>query len=584
MNSACALAKSMASLGVLLIGILVGALPCESRAQASGLAEQNYVEAINRSNNVTPFAMDGFGEKINLKDGGVRFEWTDIDIPGNSALPVRLQRVSVIEDDSVVGDLQGFGLGGSFDVPYLSGVFPVTGWQVIGPNPNNRCSAPNAPPNATTNIDASDYWTGNSLHIPGAGNQLMLAQPSNAIPAISDGQEYPWITKEFWRFRCLPATKNGYPGEAFLAVSPNGDKYYFDWVVSTFRNGFSKMYANYGARSDTNLYVVRFLVSRIEDRHGNWVNFTYSNDMLNSVVANDGRYIRVVGMSGGDIAEISSSIGSFKYSYGSPMTVTRPDGSTWQLSSSGYLSMETSEFLPVYMSTPKCPLPDSSTGNFQLSIKSPSGATATYVFSVRRHFRHNIPKICSMFVAQNATFQSYQFLKIPNFSDSFTLISKTVSGPELPTMQWTYEYGIGSDALAFEDNCKKVADSGGVLLGCKSSMQTKIHGPDGQLKTYTFGAMYQVNENQLLEESLGTETETFKVVKYSYVPESEVSNYPFPSFVGSELISLSDHNAVAGLRPVKSTQISLDGRVFTKSTTAFDVFARPTKIIKSSTP
>lgn len=577
-------AKQVMDIAALLLGVLMAVAPNQSKAQASGLAEQKYVEAISRSNNVTPFALDDFGEKINLKDGGARFEWVDIDIPGNSSLPVRLQRSRLIEDARTLSALGGFGLGGSFDVPYLSGVFPSAGWQVNGTIPNNRCSDPKAPPAATANVFASDYWTGNSLHIPGDGEQLMLAQPSSVIPAVTDGQTYPWITKNFWRFRCLATTKNGYPGEAFLALSPTGEKYYFDWVVTKSRGFFSKMYANYGARSSASMYVVRFLVSRIEDRHGNWVNFTYSGDLLDSIVANDGRYIQVTGVSGGNITSVSSSVGNFTYAYSGGTTVTRPDGSTWVLSDTGLPWVDAPDFLPVYMQTPRCPLPDLSAGDYQMSIKAPNGAVASYVFKVKRHFRHNIPKECMMYIGQDGLFQSYQFLKTPNFSDSLTLMSKSISGPGLPAMQWTYEYGIGASPMAFEDVCS--------TTGCGDSMITKIHGPNGQLETYKFGAKYQINENQLLEVAKGKESGTapnvvetiYKRTRYSYVQASEVSSYPFPSLVGYELISASDHDAVAGLRPLKITEIVLDGKTFTNSVSAFDVFARPTQVVKTSTP
>ena len=232
---------------------------CEPALSQTLSAEQSYVDAISRSNNIRPLSTDAFGEKINLKDGDVRFEWTDIDIPGNSNIPIRLQRVLKIEGTTMGGELGGFDLGGSFDVPYLGGVFPVTGWQVNGTLPNNRCSNPAPPPSATNHISASDYWTGNSLHIPGESDELMLAQPSNTIPEISDDQSYPWITKSFWRISCLPQTKNGYPGEGFLAISPNGDKYYFDWVVTKHRYSYSKMYANYGTMDSASLDAVRFL-------------------------------------------------------------------------------------------------------------------------------------------------------------------------------------------------------------------------------------------------------------------------------------------------------------------------------------
>ena len=107
------------------------------------------------------------------------------------------------------------------------------------------------------------------------------------------------MTKNFWAFACTSSTKNGYPGEGFVAISPKGEKYYFDWVVSRPYSALSKRYANY-AHSTARMgrLAVYFLVSRIEDRFGNWVSYTYSGDKLSQITSNDG----VVDMVDGGLA------------------------------------------------------------------------------------------------------------------------------------------------------------------------------------------------------------------------------------------------------------------------------------------
>jgi len=162
--------------------LLMVAWPASGQVQRF---EQRYAERLQQSQDIGRFSASSFGEQLNLKDGSVEFKWTDIDIPGNSKLPVRLQRSLVVEDQGAArgGSLGGSGRGGSLDVPYLKGVFGTNGWQVYGNSPNARCSVPAVPP--TEAMPASDYWSGNWMHVPWAGDQIMLDSPAAQLPAPS---------------------------------------------------------------------------------------------------------------------------------------------------------------------------------------------------------------------------------------------------------------------------------------------------------------------------------------------------------------------------------------------------------------
>ena len=47
----------------------------------------------------------------------------------------------------------------------------------------------------------------------------------------TDGRTYYWVTKDQWDFSALPETANGVPGGGFLALAPDGTRYWFDQVV-----------------------------------------------------------------------------------------------------------------------------------------------------------------------------------------------------------------------------------------------------------------------------------------------------------------------------------------------------------------
>ncbi|MCC4596063.1 RHS repeat protein [Xanthomonas campestris pv. phormiicola] len=573
-------------------GVVLLAMAFAMLADAQELRfDQKYIERIKQSQDIGRLSVDSFGEQVSLKNGAVEFNWTDIDIPGNSKLPVRLQRSHVIEDEGAgrSGKLGGFGVGGSLDVPYLKGVFSTNGWQVYGSSPNSRCSQPAQPPDYT--LTASDYWSGNWMHIPGSGDQAMLDEPASQLPAPSNGTSYPWITKNFWRISCLASTKNGYPGEGFVALSPEGDKYYFDWVVSKAHPDISKRIGNYSAKASMSRLAVFFLATRIEDRFGNWVTYTYNGDQLSRIDASDGRYISVTGTSGANITSVESSVGTWTYAYDDKsLIITQPDNAQSRYVQTGNMEILPSPSLPLYTDTARCPLPEPSSGDFTYAVTLPSNATATYAFSVKRHFRHNIPKQCNSFMDAAGASTTYQYLTIPNFSDTLTLVSKSIAGPDLPSMQWTYTYDIGARPLAYEETCART-DLPNPELTCSKSMQTEVRGPENDFKRYKFGAWYQLNEGVDLGAETGTVTNSgsgdvvtiLSTSENEYVATADVAAMPFPNLVGSDNMGNNDDISTSGLRPLKRTTITQQGVSFQSLVNAYDAFARPTSVTRSST-
>jgi YD repeat-containing protein len=565
-----------------LLAAALLAWPCVVFGGDVGL-HQNYLTPPSLDAGITPLKADtAFGDQIDLRMGGVTFDVVDIDIPGNSSLPVRLGRRFEVKDHlHNAGDLGGFGEW-DIDIPRLHGTFADgIGWQVDGPSPYQRCSNPAAPP-TDGEFTSYQYWGGYWLYVPGSGDQALLSNPSSMIPALQDGKSYPWITKSFWRIRCESSTKNGYPGEGFIAVSPEGVTYYFDWVTQVAADSISKGW-EFGQLHHVaiNRDAIYFLLTRVEDRFGNWVNYRYSGDQLQSITSDDGRFINLT-WSGNHIVTAVSSKGTWHYSYngGSLNIVTLPDNSEWRYSFTGSLDItppNPPSPPPTYESTPRCSPQDIGDGGFSYTVVHPAGAKAVFNFVVARHYRANVPKYCNSYLQPSGSgYTSYEWLSVPNFFDTFTLTSKQVTGPGLPSsMNWTYAYDGG--AMLFAGICQ-IPNS---TPFCPESTETEVSGPGPVYERYFFGAWYGINEGQLLEKDTGTDaTHILRTETYTY---SDATSQPFPDSVGTNWLTYSDALATKLLRPQSGTVINQGGVNFTTSTNSFDAFARPTSETQTGT-
>jgi len=535
-------------------------------AQTTFGVHEKAIERINEARNIAPLSVDDvFGDQISNFDGGGEFTSVDIAVPGNSSLAVELRRSLKIDDRL---RLNGTHLGGfaewDLDIPYLSGIFATAagGWKPASGTVNQRCSLPSEPGFAGS-MPPEDYWNGYNLHVPGAGSQPLLVSPSAMLPAAAGGP-YPWITKGMWRISCKSATKNGYAGQAFVALSPTGIKYHLDWVISKNHAGVRNNHTGYNAVRQ----VIYFLVSRVEDRFGNWVDYTYSGDKLTGIASNDGRYISLV-YTGNKITNATSSLGGWAYAYtGEKLTqVTRPDGSKWTYASTGSLAIYPPSWSPSIEDPTGCPdTLEASSGGYTLSIGAPSGATGTFTFGVLQHFRSGVPDTC---VVESST---YWYRKIPLYNWNLSLLTKSVNGPGLPSLTWTYEYGQPD-----------------YLFG-GSSKQNSVSGPSSTYVRYSYGTDYAVNEGQLLKVERGSSSSNILQVKTnSYVTNAEAGSQNFPANVGYNPLMYSDPVASGGLRPVKQAITNQQGVNFNwqvnvcGSKYCFDVFGNPTNVIKAST-
>ena len=253
--------------------------------------------------------------------------------------------------------------GGLWEIetPKISGTFAQNlGWVVSTSSPYSRCSSPGAdvskakPPISNydgAQFDAIEYWHGYHMAIPGQGSQELLVNHGRT-PQPVDGKIYPWTTKQNWRISCLPTITGG-TGEGFLAVSPQGTKYFFNRMVTTWgASPLQKTKYCFGyftgeihpCPAILPRIEGKLLATRVEDRFGNSVAYNYAaSGALTSIVASDGRQITLSYDSAGKLISATDGSRTWLYQYVIGTTsdssgvlpllssVTQPDGQSWTI-------------------------------------------------------------------------------------------------------------------------------------------------------------------------------------------------------------------------------------------------------------
>ncbi|WP_235570089.1 RHS repeat-associated core domain-containing protein [Lysobacter sp. Root916] len=603
---------------------------------------QEYDQAIKASQEVSALSSGMFGENISGYDGSTYFRTVDIDLLGNNSLPVRLGRRHVVEDRFGRNYLGGFG-NWEVEVPYIEGTFASAwGWTVANPtSPQrfSRCSIPSEPYINHTNFTSDEVWSGYHLYLPGRGEQNLLKWVPSTYKAPADGVVYPWTTRDLGRLSCLSAIQNGYAGEGFMLLTPDGVKYRFDWAVERSMRSLRKANGFEYVLPRKRVYL---LATRIEDRFGNWVNYAYSGDKLTGITSSDGRAISLA-YQGDKIVTATAAGKSWAYTYvGVDLyQVTQPDGSRWSYGSSGELraNYDDPDMLEVNDFKATCDSSTMGNGHYEYVVTHPSGAQGKFVFDLDRHYRVHVPFRCTLDIVRNSTgtssthvqemtltdpdiynqaikdghsdsyataISSYKTfvrvasapttlgsgetghdrLLVPNYFENFSLTNSTVSGPGVSALVTQYEYGrvwplgfcgrtpetpqcIGNRCVPASPDCP----------GLTSKWNTTTL-PDGRKLRQRFGVAYEKNEGYLIEtRELDAAGVTLRTTLNDYVPDDELATQAFSSKIG---LSLTQERMGARIQPVTRTTISQDGVSYSNAVNAFDEFARPKTVTRSS--
>ncbi|TYT26163.1 hypothetical protein FZO89_07760 [Luteimonas viscosa] len=573
-----------------------------------------------------------FGDQHGLESGSLTFNVVDVDIPGNSKLSVEFRRILVATDP--VKQFNSFSYGypqtrlgdWAIGLPKIEATYSATaGWITSDTaQPTKNCSITQAwlmePPPGEPYPDAFRahmFWNPPTVHYPD-GSSGLLVYNSAGMPLPSSGGPYRWVTTSHDAASCITTLKNrntsapaGSPerifgqGEGYLVVRPDGTKYWFDWMALESSLPVSNSALNYCAigpfgceiqlmEVSMQLATLALYPTRIEDRFGNWVTYTYSNKTnelvkLDRIESNDGRLI-TLGYSNGYLSSVNANGRAWSYTYnsanvtanlisGQPLAEVRnPDGTNWRYWGTSHPPPPNSIQRPCEnLAWTQTVNPDATTvadtdfGGY--TVDSPSGARAVFRVDQVILGRSAVTDGC---YAPGAVMPGSNPTTVPRrFLGGYrrVLTGKKVTGPALTPMIWKYSYqsNIGFAPMA------------------NGTTRTKVLGPDGALDTYTFGNTYTLDEGLLLAHTRAAspQAQPLQSETHTYATGTAISG--FPKLIGFHP-DARDRVAATFLRPKLSTTKVLQATRFrwavdtTCSGRCLDTLGRPTRVTRSSAP
>lgn len=563
---------SICRLGILPFATTLGLLLADT-ALADLDEVQEWSKLIKAAETIGSPGTNLFGDSTNYYDGATTFSVTDIDLPGNNSLPVRVARTlaaEAIEDGDV--DAPHLMADWDLDLPYISGIFSEQyGWKTSGPNPYARCSdtANYHPVNIAKQSGRYwQYWRGNYLHLPGRGKRALLHGYAGAT--ATDGQTTTLGTADFTQIRCIaqianPSSQPGFSGEGFIALTADGTRYFFDWMASRYASTLTSYSAPGSTQEQLPRVEIRIYPTRAIDRFGNQVTYTWSGSQLMSISSGDGRSITFTYNSYGFIATATANGRVWRYSYPNGLglaSVTLPDNSSWTMSGGGLHLFYDPKHPPV-----DCDQLSPWYGDLSRTFvfKHPSGATGEFTFAPMRHGRSQVSKKCQV----ESDVPGFVAYGPPILRDNFALIHKKLYGPGLAALDWTLSYSAAQGGYAGCSPC--VPDTKWV----------QVTNPDGSYARYTFGIRYFIDEGKLLN------TQTFaangalmrsQAMSYAISPSSP----PYPGNIGAVGALHSDDFADEYLVPRAQTTLSQDGDTYTNTVNSFDAFAREVSVTRAN--
>jgi YD repeat-containing protein len=560
-------------------------------AQTTVYSEQD--KLTRGSRDVATLGADLFGDQVSMYNGNIEFRQTDVSLPGNNSLSVAIgRRLAGSTEVRLAGLFDDWDL----DIPHLHGVFKnASGW-VTNSGTQSRCSGYGPPDTGYYQggtWDPNEYWHGSFIYLPGQGSQEILTRSGTNPNYPSDGNAWPLTTQSMVSIRCLSTMARG-AGEGFIAVTPDGTQYRFDWMVSRSypsvskpgptsegltAGSASKAAAGTGSRAAIGLptpnVAVNYILARQEvwilptqvtDRHGNTVTYAYDAAKpwrLTSITSSDGRSIALTydGTSN-RVASVYDGTRTWTYTYSNGLNrVTQPDGAQWQFAMSGFTQAP-----PMYTGSPSCDNEGYLGGGTIGSMTHPSGAVGTFNIAPTSHGRSFVVRECR----GDPSYGDYAVY--PRYMASRSLKTKAITGPGLDSMTWTYTYSASSAAASW-DTCT------GTCLDYKT---VEVVDPRNVLTRYTFGNRYRVTEGQLQKVEVGPVGGS--VLRTTTMHYRDPAAGPYPSAPGISPQRRGNGELASRYAPQDQRVITQQGKTFTwqAQSSSFDTKARAQVVTKNS--
>ena len=449
----------------------------------------------------------------------------------------------------------------------------------------------------------TEFWHGAFLYVPGMGDQEMLKRSTYATkPTLNSAYTFPVVTRNNWAIRCLSTlnSANGGVGEGFVAVSPDGTEYRFDWLVTRMTSPLTKssvapegsavmnkdtgdteaqsQMAAPGEESvaasgshQLNRVEAWILPTLITDRHGNTVTFTYDTVnkwQLKTIEATDIAgsprritlsYVTPSSTASNLVSSVTDGSRTWTYQYNGTnnyaqlQTVVLPDQTKWQLG-----GIQPLLFPLDYLGEGSCDDPGMVNPYVLVgSMTHPSGATGEFTLTPTRHGRSGVEYNCRYDLNLGTYSPVYS-----KYFDSYALTKKSIWGPGLTTMTWSTSY---SPAQA----------SWGPCNGCDTDKTVTVTDPEGNRIVHTFGTLFRQTEGQ--PQQVDVQDHVGNTLRTTTMQYAE----PIGPF-GSSPQGRGDGDLAARNTSVSVRTTTQQGASFTWRAYTFNEFGLPAQVERSS--
>lgn len=561
---------------------------------------------VKESENISALGNELFGEQVGLAQGDLSFSITDVSVPGNNDLAVAVTRAFKLKDNRGYRNDYPFA-DWDLDLPNISGVF-ATQWIASSGGSTSRCTATHqssASPPASGVFQPWEFWQGLTLNIPGKGrNELLLANSTVALPAT--GGPYRWITSDLTILACLPTINNG-TGEGFIATTPDGTRYWFNWMAQFYEPQLKKKPEGSSTTYTLERRRNALYATRVEDRFGNSVVYTYSNAStapirVTRIAASDGRQLDLTYNANGHISTVTDGLRTWTYEYGN-VTITggtyrtltsviQPDSRRWTLD----LAQFSQTFIPRPLveegswncyTPPQLPVIADKIG----TITHPSGAQGRFQVGVVRHGSSNVPTTCQNNMLDAADQARITYVNArPIAWDALALKQKRISGPGITTAEWNYGYSSVSSYVQLTNRPFNVAVCDPSSCpppsctndNCAGWQTTTITGPTQKI-TYRHGNSYAYNEGKLLSITTTAANASTALRSETRGYDLSLANQVYPARFGTSPRYYAAGFSSEYLRPQVSTSITQETTVYNRTVNSFDALAREISVTRSNT-
>ena len=431
---------------------------------------KNYGYNFHEENNISPILATQttqlLGDRIDTSSGSISIEHIDIDIPGNSEIPVRIVR-KLSDPDSWYRETRDFE-NWSLGIPHVRSTYVTDRegnyFSAYWANGKACTSRLNTNPTFTRSIEGhsytgakESYWNGDTVYIPGKGSVKLTEKEGD--------QTYKRYNNRNWKVECL-LENNNYEG--FKITDDNGFTYYFNQqrIIKSIKPfNLSPNIGNFQCGSISNpcpvqsvgpasdpviaaryyQYFIFMLATRVEDRFGNWVEYKYdTSSNLTEISSNDSRTITLSYLDN-RISAISAMGKTWNYDYedtyvNTLRTVKRPDNKQWTFThdKSSSNSLWRFQNIAEHSQAPTHSQLDCISSGVRdfIEISHPEGLTGKFELIESCQGQSNVSKI----LKPNPNRWTYDSYWQSKSSAIFAINQKSLTMTDGSFYEWNYQY------------------------------------------------------------------------------------------------------------------------------------------------